>query len=195
MSKKLVFITGRSSSGKNTFANILLTDKHFVEIPMHTTRPKRDDTDNGYIFDTPNEFMKDANNHEYIETRSYLTNQGCWYYGTKEKDLTNFLDKDVVPVIVSGTPILYKTIKDKVNKLGFEIIVVYLIEPDKVLLQRAINREKLREIPDYAELCRRFLADKKDYSDEETSIFPDSSGYLQPNLQDLYEKIKTDSLK
>ena len=31
---------------------------------------------------------------------------------------------------------------------------------------RALNREREQEVPRYAELCRRFLADTRDFSEE-----------------------------
>ena len=33
-------------------------------------------------------------------------------------------------------------------------------------LQRALDREKSQEFPRYEEMCRRFLADSKDFMDE-----------------------------
>jgi hypothetical protein len=37
---------------------------------------------------------------------------------------------------------------------------------DGIRLQRALNREKKEEMPRYEEMCRRFLADQKDFSEE-----------------------------
>ena len=37
---------------------------------------------------------------------------------------------------------------------------------DGVRLQRALNREKKQDKPKYEEMCRRFLADSADFSEE-----------------------------
>ena len=37
---------------------------------------------------------------------------------------------------------------------------------DGVRLQRALDREKIQQEPKYDEMCRRFLADAKDFSEE-----------------------------
>ncbi|MEE0630159.1 MAG: guanylate kinase, partial [Eubacterium sp.] len=42
----------------------------------------------------------------------------------------------------------------------------YIHVEDGVRLQRALNRENTQKNPKYAEMCRRFLADEKDFSKE-----------------------------
>ncbi len=37
---------------------------------------------------------------------------------------------------------------------------------DGIRLQRALNRERTQAEPKYAEMCRRFLADSEDFSQE-----------------------------
>lgn len=41
--------------------------------------------------------------------------------------------------------------------------LLYLEVPEKQLLLRTIQRESLRTNPNYAEVCRRFYADSKDF--------------------------------
>ena len=43
---------------------------------------------------------------------------------------------------------------------------IYIEVEDKIRLLRAIHREEEQEKPKYAELCRRFLADEQDFSEE-----------------------------
>ena len=43
---------------------------------------------------------------------------------------------------------------------------------DRTRLLRCIDRESRQERPDYAEVCRRFLADQADFSQERLAAFP-----------------------
>ena len=50
---------------------------------------------------------------------------------------------------------------------GKEAVVPLLIEiDDGVRLQRALDREKQQQEPKYDEMCRRFLADAKDFAED-----------------------------
>ena len=50
--------------------------------------------------------------------------------------------------------------------------VVYLHVDDRTRLLRYIDRESRQARPDYAEVCRRFLADQADFSEEQLAQFP-----------------------
>ena len=43
---------------------------------------------------------------------------------------------------------------------------VYIEVEDGERLERALAREKTQEVPKYEEMCRRFLADQNDFSEE-----------------------------
>ena len=43
---------------------------------------------------------------------------------------------------------------------------IYIEVEDGERLMRAIDREKMQDIPKYEEMCRRFLADAVDFSEE-----------------------------
>ena len=47
-----------------------------------------------------------------------------------------------------------------------EVVPVYIQVEDGKRLERALNREKEQDNPKYAELCRRFLADQEDFSED-----------------------------
>ena len=47
-----------------------------------------------------------------------------------------------------------------------ELIPIYIEVEDGIRLERAIQREKKQKEPKYTELCRRFIADSKDFSEE-----------------------------
>ena len=46
------------------------------------------------------------------------------------------------------------------------ILPIYIEVDDGIRLKRALDREKLQKTPQYEEMCRRFLADTKDFSEE-----------------------------
>ena len=46
------------------------------------------------------------------------------------------------------------------------VVPIYIEVEDGERLQRALDRERLQKTPGYAELCRRFLADTEDFSEE-----------------------------
>lgn len=189
--KKLVFITGRSSSGKNTLANVLLEMKdknnefYFKEAMMHTTRPRRTDKESTYIFEDEKTFLKNKKNGYFLETRMYNTNQGVWHYGTALKDILALYKENKIPVIVSGTPKMYRSIKDRLEKENVEICVLYLDIDDEILLERAFNREKTNENPDYREMARRFLSDANDWSIQNTKCFPKKSSYKDDTIENI----------
>ena len=59
---------------------------------------------------------------------------------------------------------------------GIENIISILIKVDDgIRLQRALDREKREKTPKYQELCRRFLADSVDFSEENISKRPITS--------------------
>lgn len=46
------------------------------------------------------------------------------------------------------------------------VVPIYVEVEDGIRLSRALEREKEQAYPKYAELCRRFLADSEDFSEE-----------------------------
>ena len=46
------------------------------------------------------------------------------------------------------------------------MLPIYIEVEDGLRLQRAIKREQEQDVPHYEEMCRRFLADSEDFSEE-----------------------------
>ena len=73
---------------------------------------------------------------------------------------------------------------------------IYIEVEDKIRLLRAIHREEEQEKLKYAELCRRFLADEQDFSEENlkksgiTKHFSNNDG-----LEDSVAAIKQEILR
>ena len=161
---KIVYIMGKSSTGKDTiFKELLLkSDFSFNTIVSYTTRPIREGEKNGqeYIFTDEAGFQRLRRAGKIIEDRCYETVHGPWRYFTADDGQIKE-DKNYITI---GTIESYLKICEYYGK---EMIIPVLVDlDDGVRLQRALNREKKQEFPKYEEMCRRFLADSKDFSEE-----------------------------
>jgi guanylate kinase len=161
---KIYYIIGKSASGKDTMYKRLmeLRPKLRPVIP-YTTRPIRRGEQEGveYHFTTPEELEKLAREGKVIEQRTYETAHGPWTYATVDDGQ---LDVSGGDLLMTGTPEAYRAM---CRRFGREQLVpVYIEVEDGKRLQRALDRERAQEKPRYAELCRRFLADAEDFSEE-----------------------------
>lgn len=161
---KIVYLMGKSSSGKDTLFKELLKNNKFSykTIVSYTTRPiregERDGVEYHFVDEDGYRALKDSG--KVIEDRSYNTVHGVWRYFTADDGQIDFNNN----YITIGTLESYEKIK---AYYGPERLIPVLIElDDGVRLERAINREKKQAVPKYEELCRRFLADSADFSED-----------------------------
>ncbi|MDD6550895.1 MAG: guanylate kinase [Lachnospiraceae bacterium] len=162
---KLYVIIGKSASGKDTLARKLLDYKTLDLRPVvtYTTRPIRKGEKEGedYHFCTLRQFWTMRENKKIIELRSYNTVYGEWNYFTVDDGQ---IDLDSHSNLTVGT---LDSLKSFRKYFGYEKIVpIYVEVDDGERLQRALDREKQEKEPKYDELCRRFLADQQDFSEE-----------------------------
>lgn len=188
---KIFCLMGKSASGKDTLAReILLSDLGLKEVILFTTRPIRTGEVNGvdYYFVTQEEFKKLELDGKVIEKRIYHTAHGEWTYATVYEN--NVFDLEHNNYLILNTLEGYKQL---ISYFGQEKVVpVYIWVPFDMRLDRAFSREEQQENPKYKELCRRFIADEKDFSEEkllDVGIF-DESCYLNDNLKECLMKIK-----
>lgn len=164
---RIIYIVGKSSVGKDTIYKKLKEKIDIKPYVLYTTRPIRTGEEDGvnYYFLEQHEMDEHINSTEknVIEYRVYNTIYGPWTYATiadnqfeSEKDL-----------LMEGTLESYDAVRkyfmdnDKV-----QVIPIYIEVDDGVRLERALKREMEQENPKYEELCRRFLADCKDFSED-----------------------------
>ena len=96
-----------------------------------------------------------------IESRCYQTVYGPWYYLTVDDGQIDLSKRSSILIV---TPAAYEKLRDY---FGTEHVVPLYIETDDgVRLERALKRERAQAEPKYEEMCRRFLADAKDFSEE-----------------------------
>lgn len=161
---KIYCVMGKSSSGKDTVYKKLKEQyKEFRLIVPYTTRPIREGEKDGveYYFMDPEQFRAMKEDGKVIESRSYNTKCGIWTYFTADDGQ---IDLSAADYLLIGTLVSYQALREY---FGEEAIVpVYLEVEDGLRLARALERERRQEKPKYAEMCRRFLADEEDFSEE-----------------------------
>jgi guanylate kinase len=163
---RIYVLMGKSATGKDTIYKKLLEDKelNLKEVITYTTRPIREGEEEGveYHFTTEREFDTYVKENKVVESRCYHTIHGPWYY-YMVNDGQIKLESDAKYVLI-GTLESYSQI---IEYYGKEVVIpIYIEIEDGERLTRALKREKEQIFPKYEELCRRFLADSKDYSDE-----------------------------
>lgn len=162
---KIFVIMGKSATGKDTVYKKLLEDRdlNLKTCITYTTRPIRDSETNGveYFFvdeEVLNKFQKE---NKIIEHRSYNTMHGVWHYFTANDGQIKL---DEANYLMLGTLESFIQIRDY---FGAEnVIPIYLEVEDGKRLIRAVMREQKQKQPKFAEVCRRFLADEEDFSEE-----------------------------
>lgn len=162
---KLYIVMGKSASGKDTIYQKLKARKDLQLLPVvpYTTRPIRISEKDGETY----HFVDEASFHEMeekglvIEARTYHTVHGDWIYFTADDGTLLKQDKNYIMI---GTLEAYEKVcryfgKDRVEPIYIEV-------EDGERLMRAVRREQMQKEPKYKELCRRFLADQEDFSEE-----------------------------
>ena len=100
---------------------------------------------------------------------------------------------ETVSNVWNGTPESFVALKKYFGE--DRVIPVYIELDDGVRLERALRREKKQETPKYEEMCRRFLTDAEDFSEEklrEAGLgvrFENRQDELESTLQQVREYI------
>lgn len=164
---KICYIMGKSASGKDSvFKEIRKRRPDLKEIVLYTTRPIREGEHDGieYHFVDEEKLKEFEEKKCVIEKRAYHTKCGIWKYFTVDDGQFDFEEYNYIMI---GTPESYKAMR---TYFGEEkMLPVYIEVEDGLRLTRALEREKLQREPKYAEMCRRFLADTEDFSEQNLS--------------------------
>lgn len=187
---KIVYLMGKSSTGKDTIYKRLLDEmsQRLHRIVPYTTRPIRLKEKNGveYFFTDEDGFARLLGSGRVIEHRAYHTCHGLWRYFTVDDGQ---IDLDTKDYICIGTLESYENTK---AYFGQDKLLPVLIElDDGVRLQRALDRERKQEQPKYEEMCRRFLADSADFSEERIAHAGIGRRFLNEDLKTCMEEIRT----
>lgn len=186
---KIFCLMGKSSSGKDTIFKYLIQDEELGLKPIisYTTRPRRAHEIEGIEY----HFIDEADLNEYnkqnkvIEQRVYNTVHGKWYYSTIDDGQID-LSRDNYLLIT--TLEAYICLRKYFGNENVEALYVTL--DDGVRLERAVKRERQQVMPNYDEICRRFLADSIDFSNEKLMAAGIEQYYINADLDNCVNEIR-----
>lgn len=191
---KIYCMMGKSSSGKDTIYKMLLEDGELAlkKVVPYTTRPMRSGETDGveYYFCDEARLAELQSAGLVVELRSYNTVHGVWNYFTVKDHQLEDQNQDYLTI---GTLESYFDIRDYFGKE--RVIPIYIEVEDGTRLQRALDRERGQQEPKYEELCRRFLADAADFSEDKLEEAGITTRFVNENLKETVQNIKKYMLK
>ena len=186
---KMVYLMGKSSTGKDTVYKQLLKNPflQLKKIVPYTTRPIRVGETEGeeYFFTDERGFENLKAQGKVIEDRAYHTYHGLWRYFTVDD---GNIDLENNNYIIIGTLESYLKTREYFGKA--KVLPILLEVDDGVRLQRALDRERRQENPKYEELCRRYLADAEDFSEEKIKKADITLRFSNDNLEKCLSEIE-----
>ena len=186
---KIVFIMGKSATGKDTIYKKISEDMQdaLKQIIPYTTRPIRSGEVEGVDYHYVEEatFQKLLEDNKIIEHRGYNTVHGLWRYFTVNDMVMNVDKYDYITV---GTLEAYESVRNYFGK-EYVLPIMVVVEAGE-RMQRALTREKQQAQPKFEELCRRYLADNKDYSDEKIQELEITDFFENADLDTCVKAIK-----
>ena len=175
---RIYYLLGKSATGKDTlYKEILKRRPKLRTVTMYTTRPIREGETDGveYFFTGREELERQLASGKVIESTvddgqfNVADDESCLMIGTLEsyeKMCTYFESGKMVPV--------------------------YIEVPDGIRLLRAVKREENQKKPNYREVCRRYLADEKDFSEENLERLGVTKRYQNTDMEICVEEILRD---
>lgn len=160
---KIFYLMGKSASGKDTiYKKVKEAIPELKTIVIYTTRPIREGEKDGreYFFIDEERLNTLQKSGKVIELRAYDTVHGIWKYFTADDGQFDGEEH----YLAIGTLESYVKLRDY---FGAERLVpIYVEVEDGLRLERALTRERTQMKPKYEEMCRRFLADASDFSED-----------------------------
>ena len=190
---KIFCIMGKSATGKDTIYKKILQNSELKlrRIVSYTTRPIREGEEEGveYYFTDVETMHQLEEQGKIIECRAYDTIHGIWYYYLVKDSQIDLANNDY---LIIGTLESYMKIRDYFGKN--KVVPIYIELDDGERLTRALEREKTQSEPKYEEMCRRFLADCQDFSDEKLKEAGIHRFYVNNDLENCLSEIEKDIL-
>ena len=187
---KIYCIIGKSSTGKDTIYKRLIEDEKLDlhRIVPYTTRPNREGEKEGveYHYTDENTLQKYRDENMLVECRAYHTIYGIWYYYTVRDEQ---IDLSLYSYLVPGVLQSYCMTRDYFG--ADKVIPIYIKVEDGERLMRALSRERSQSVPKYEEMCRRFLADNQDFSEENLKKAGIKRTFYNNDLDQCIEEIES----
>lgn len=188
---KIYAVMGKSGSGKDTIFKYLVDQKelNLHTVVTYTTRPIRSEEKDGreYFFVDEKKLELFRSENKIIEERVYQTVLGPWHY---------FTVNDGQIALGQADYIVITTLEGYSKYLDFfgreNMVPLYVEVEDGIRLQRVLERERKEKNPRYAELCRRFLADEADFSEEKLNQAGINKRYKNIVLKDCLDEMAAD---
>lgn len=162
---KIFYIMGKSATGKDHLYEALAgrEELRLNPIVLYTTRPIRSGEQNGreYFFVSVDDLTRLRLDGKIIEERVYDTVYGPWHYFTADEGQFHLENRNYIGI---GTLESYGKLKEYFG--SEKVVPLYVETEDGLRLRRAMQREEKQQEPKYAEMCRRFLSDCADFSEE-----------------------------
>lgn len=162
---KIYCVMGKSSSGKDSIYHEIMEKGALGLKPIipYTTRPIRDGEQDGreYHFCTEDMVQRLQDAGRIMELRAYNTVYGVWKYFTVDDERIDLSKYNYLYIVTLEG---YTKIREYFG--ADRVVPIYIEVEDGERLMRAIAREQKQEVPKYEEMCRRFLADSADFSEE-----------------------------
>ena len=165
---KLYVIMGKSSTGKDTVYKRIVEKTDVTTITMYTTRPMRAGEAQGreYFFIDEETLADLEKEDKIIELRAYNTVHGIWKYLTVDDGQINPESEEKYLIIAT-----LEAYEKYWAYYGKEVVVpIYIEVDDRTRIHRALQREDAEQNPKYKEMCRRFIADEEDFSEEKLKM-------------------------
>ncbi len=178
---------GKSASGKDSIYRSLIGDTDLKKIIIYTTRPKRYGETDGedYHFTDEKEYESIRLKGRIIEERLYETAEGPWRYFTVDD---GSFDEDRGDLLGIGTPESFIQLQQHFGK--DRVRPIYIEVEDGERLSRALERERSQSEPKYREMCRRFLSDCEDFSEEKLAAAGITKRFENNDIKRCIEEIK-----
>lgn len=188
---RIYYLLGKSATGKDTlYKEILKRRPKLRTVTMYTTSPIREGETDGveYFFTDREELERQLASGKVIESRTYQTIAGPWTYYTVDDGQFDVADDESCLMI--GTLESYEKMCAYFE--AGKMVPIYIEVPDGIRLLRAVKREENQKKPNYREVCRRYLADEKDFSEENLERLGITKRYQNTDMEMCVEEILRD---
>lgn len=185
---KIFYLMGKSASGKDTLFKLLKEAiPQLKSVTMYTTRPIREKEQDGveYYFVSEERHRELEAAGRIIECRTYQTVAGPWNYFTVDDGQ---IDLQRYSYLMVGTLVSFEKTREYYGKQA--LYPLYIELDDGLRLERALARERKEQRPNYRELCRRYLADDADFSEENLCRLGIEKRYDNTELAVCLEEIR-----
>lgn len=188
---RIFVIMGKSATGKDTIYKHLMERKDCVlkKVVIYTTRPIRSGETEGieYFFVNPEKLPDYENSPKLIELRTYHTMLGLWHYFTMDDGQIDLSAQDYLMI---STLAGYERLRSYYGETA--VVPLYIETEDRERLMRSVAREERQQQPNYAEVCRRYLADETDFAEEEIKRLQIRKRYQNQDLERCLAEIWQD---